>query len=219
METANSMSDSISEMMTDVAGCFYGKYRGLVKSNQDPTCRGRLKVIVPAVMGEAEVWALPCVPYAGQNVGLYMMPEPGTGVWVEFEAGNPSYPIWSGCFWGEGQAPKNEHDVEAEPPIKIIRSQKDLLITLDDQKQEITIKGKLKVIVEAPLIELVENATHPVVFGDKLLQHLNQRMSVFNAHIHPGQTVFGFVPVTPAPPAPTFPAATSELISTKVKAG
>jgi uncharacterized protein involved in type VI secretion and phage assembly len=29
-----------------------------------------------------------------------MIPQIGTGVWVEFEQGNPDYPIWSGCWYG-----------------------------------------------------------------------------------------------------------------------
>ncbi len=123
-------------------GCFFGKYRGLVTDNQDPTGCGQLKVIVPAVMGEEEIWARPCVPYAGNNMGLYAIPEPKTGVWVEFEAGDPSYPIWVGCFWADGQAPKNERGTEASPPLKIIRSQKGLMITLDDEEQTITMSDK-----------------------------------------------------------------------------
>ena len=29
-----------------------------------------------------------------------MIPAIGSGVWVEFEHGDPDYPIWVGCFWG-----------------------------------------------------------------------------------------------------------------------
>ena len=31
-----------------------------------------------------------------------LVPLPGSGVWVEFEQGDPDYPIWVGCFWGSG---------------------------------------------------------------------------------------------------------------------
>jgi uncharacterized protein involved in type VI secretion and phage assembly len=24
----------------------------------------------------------------------------GSGVWIEFEQGNPEFPVWVGCFWG-----------------------------------------------------------------------------------------------------------------------
>jgi uncharacterized protein involved in type VI secretion and phage assembly len=84
---------------------YFGKYRGTVSDNADPTSRGRLKVQVPAILDANEVWAMPCVPYAGDGVGFYALPEPGTGVWVEFEGGDPSFPIWTGCFWADNQLP------------------------------------------------------------------------------------------------------------------
>lgn len=31
---------------------------------------------------------------------MVALPIIGSGVWVEFEQGNPKYPIWVGCFWG-----------------------------------------------------------------------------------------------------------------------
>jgi hypothetical protein len=227
--------DTMYEMLDAMEGCFFGKYRGLVKDNRDPTERGRLKVIVPAVMGEQPVWALPCTPYAGNNMGLYAMPEPDAGVWIEFEAGDPSYPIWVGCFWADGQAPKNERGTQATPPLKIIRSQKGLMVTLDDKQEvitvsdkdgsnlvtieveqrKVTVKGALKVVVEAPQIELVENATHPVVFGDQLLQYLNQLVTLYQIHTH----VMLPSPLLTAPPVPLFPPALPTLISTRVKTG
>ena len=76
---------------------FYGKYRGIVTDNGDPSDLGRLKARVPELLGREETgWALPCAPYAGDGSGLYALPEPGTGVWIEFEAGDLSRPIWSG---------------------------------------------------------------------------------------------------------------------------
>jgi uncharacterized protein involved in type VI secretion and phage assembly len=80
---------------------FFGKYRGLVLSNLDPMMEGRLQVQVPDVAGVGMVsWAMPCVPVAGIQNGMFALPEPGSGVWVEFEQGDPEKPIWVGCFWG-----------------------------------------------------------------------------------------------------------------------
>jgi hypothetical protein len=85
---------------------YYGKYRGKVENNVDPMMLGRLQVSVPAVLGGGSLsWALPCAPFAGNGVGLFMIPPTGANVWVEFEAGDPDYPIWSGCFWGVGEVP------------------------------------------------------------------------------------------------------------------
>ena len=85
---------------------FFGKYRGKIENNIDPMLQGRVQVSVPAVLGDGSLaWAMPCVPYAGSGVGLFMIPPVGTNIWVEFESGNPDYPIWAGCFWGTGEAP------------------------------------------------------------------------------------------------------------------
>lgn len=85
---------------------FFGKYRGKVVSNSDPLLQGRLRISVPSVMGEAgQAWAMPCVPYAGPGVGLFAMPPVGANLWIEFEGGDPDHPIWTGCFWGAGEAP------------------------------------------------------------------------------------------------------------------
>ena len=79
---------------------FYGKYRGTVINNIDPMMIGRLMVIVPDVSLIPGSWAMPCLPLAGIQNGFYTVPIIGSGVWVEFEQGDPDYPIWSGCFWG-----------------------------------------------------------------------------------------------------------------------
>ena len=84
-----------------MADKFYGKYRGMVLNNIDPMLTGRLMLQVPDVLGTMpSSWAMPCVPLAGPQMGIYVIPLIGSGVWVEFEGGNPDYPIWSGCFWG-----------------------------------------------------------------------------------------------------------------------
>jgi len=84
---------------------FYGKYRGKVLNNIDPLFLGRIMAEVAAVPAAKLNFAMPCSPYAGPGVGFYAIPPMGANVWVEFEGGDPNYPIWSGCFWGEGELP------------------------------------------------------------------------------------------------------------------
>jgi uncharacterized protein involved in type VI secretion and phage assembly len=80
---------------------FYGKYRGTVINNIDPLQIGRIQVMVPDVSNLIPTsWAMPCLPIAGKQMGAYMIPQIGSGVWVEFEQGDPDFPIWTGCFWG-----------------------------------------------------------------------------------------------------------------------
>lgn len=82
-------------------GEFFGKYRGTVLNNVDPLQIGRLQVQVPDVAGLVPTsWAMPCFPASGKQMGAYMIPQIGAGVWVEFEQGDPDYPIWSGCWYG-----------------------------------------------------------------------------------------------------------------------
>jgi uncharacterized protein involved in type VI secretion and phage assembly len=234
------MEQALTDQVVDwVRSRYFGKYRGVVTDNQDPTNRGRIKVRVPAVLGDEQVWAMPCVPYAGDNIGLYAIPKTGSGVWCEFEGGDPSYCIWTGCFWADDQRPTNENGTQATPPLKIVRTEQGLMVSMDDsgqtisvsdengnnilkieiQKGQITVKGASKAVVEAPQIELVENSTHPVVFGDELLDYLNQLVEIYREHVHPGQLTLGVFPVTPMIPTPWFPPATPQLISKRVKTG
>ena len=82
---------------------YYGKYRGVVINNVDPMMMGRLQVQVTDVTGLVfGTWAMPCVPVAGIQNGMYALPIIGSGVWIEFEQGDPEHPIWVGCFWGSG---------------------------------------------------------------------------------------------------------------------
>ncbi|ALF52891.1 baseplate assembly protein [Nostoc piscinale CENA21] len=98
---------------------FFGKYRGRVENNIDPLQLGRLQVSVPAVLGEGRnSWAMPCVPYAGVGVGFFVIPPNGANLWVEFEGGNPDYPIWAGCFWGTGEVPA----LPAAAEVKVLKT-------------------------------------------------------------------------------------------------
>ena len=92
---------------------FYGKYRGTVINNIDPLLIGRIQAIVPDVSGLLpSSWAMPCVPVAGINMGMFTVPPIGAGVWMEFERGDPDYPIWVGGYWGSAaETPLLSHAV------------------------------------------------------------------------------------------------------------
>ena len=77
---------------------YYGKYRGTVVNNVDPMLTGRIQAIVPDVSAVAPTsWAMPCFPVAGIQTGSLGVPPVGAGVWIEFERGDPDYPVWTGC--------------------------------------------------------------------------------------------------------------------------
>jgi len=112
---------------------FYGKYRGIV-TDVDPSTL-RIKATVPAVLGTTPTgWCLPCVPYAGPNVGFFFVPDPGAAVWIEFEGGDVSYPIWTGCFWRADELP-----AEAAPTTRGIVTSAPHQLLFDDDADEVTL--------------------------------------------------------------------------------
>lgn len=143
--------------MSERATQFYGKYRGVVTDNIDPNSRGRLKLKVPDVLGDLESgWAMPCVPYAGDNVGIFLLPPVGASVWVELEHGDPDYPIWTGCFWGEGETLPA---TPASPEKKVLKTDVGT-ITLDDTPGggSVTIEtvAGMKIILNVSGIEVTD---------------------------------------------------------------
>lgn len=229
-----------SEALGSAISRHYGKYRGTVSDNQDPNNLGRIRANVPEILGdEVSGWALPSLPYAGKGSGFFRVPPAGAGVWIEFEAGDVSRPIWTGCWWASNQLPADQNGTSATPDYSILRSEQGLIVVLNDADKtvsvsdqsgsnlmhidvnqgQITVQASIKVVIDAPQIELVSGAPHPLVFGDDLLTYLNQLVMMFNTHVHPGELAIGVLPVTPAPPVPPFPPATPDLLSFQVKTG
>ena len=236
MEAATTPRPGVEAPLERHVDRFYGKYRGLVANNADPLGLGRLQATVPEVLGEATSgWALPCAPYGGTGCGLFAVPPVGAGVWIEFEAGEVSRPVWTGTWWAAGEPPMDETGAPPQPTTKILRSDFGLIVALDDAKQTITlsdaagvnllsvkvvegtieVKSAVRVVLEAPLIQHGQGATHPAVYGDQLLTYLTQLVAMFNAHVHPGELAAGVLPVTPAPPVPPLTPPTPALVSTK----
>lgn len=144
------LEKAVANLAQRVERRFYGKYRGLVVDNHDPESLGRLTVRVPSVLGPEVVtgWAMPCVPYGGdRNQGFLCIPEPGAGVWVEFEEGDLEFPIWVGTFWskpdGDSELPKpnnadgsEQERVQSPPTRKIMKTRKGHTIQLEDKDDE-----------------------------------------------------------------------------------
>ena len=116
-----------------------GKYRGKVVNNVDPLMQGRIIALVPTISEMPLTWATPCVPYAGRGVGFFAVPPVGANVWIEFEGGDPGKPIWTGCFWGKGEAPAQP----AVPTTKVLKTE---LITLSFND----LTAELKLEVKSP---------------------------------------------------------------------
>jgi uncharacterized protein involved in type VI secretion and phage assembly len=111
------------------APSFPGLYAAEVLSASDADHRGRVQVVVPSVydgdQSAAAVWARPSLPW-----GCFLMPEEGDHVWVAFEGGDPSAPVWLGQWIEADRAPD---DAKVSPPAKrLIRSASGHEVLLDD---------------------------------------------------------------------------------------
>lgn len=144
---------------------FYGKYRGKVTDNQDPLQLGRVRAGVPDVLGDQESgWALPCFPATGSGMGVFALPKKDARVWIEFEHGDPDYPVWSGAWYSDASELPTALMV---PPMQqdgkvILRTSGGHSILLDDTpgKGGITLEtsGGQKIAMTAQGIE-IDNGT------------------------------------------------------------
>jgi len=133
------MLQEYEEMLVEIAETlrsrFYGKYRGTVVDVNDPDGLGRITANVPEVLyEETSPWALPAVPFAGPSHGLVLIPEVGDGVWIEFEAGDPSRPIWSGGWWAKNELPK-----PGATDVRVLVTSAGHQLVFDDKNKEIKV--------------------------------------------------------------------------------
>lgn len=160
------MNDQIlSDILERVRSRFYGKYRGSVTEVEEGG-RGRIKAKVPSVLGEqATGWCMPCVPYAGKDVGIVFLPEVGSGVWIEFEGGDVSYPIWTGCYWRDDEIPS-----DAAPAKKLIATKSGHKVLLDDDGESIAVEdpNENKVTMESAGITLERSSGKIEVTSSKV---------------------------------------------------
>jgi hypothetical protein len=129
-----------------------GKYRGIVTDNHDPHGQGRLRARLVDVLREKELgWALPCVAYAGKDLGLYLVPPTGAHVWVEFEQGDIEFPVWTGCYWEIGETPEQP----AVPENKVLKTDS-FTIKIEDLLGTLTVtnSGGMKLTMTPLNIEI-----------------------------------------------------------------
>jgi uncharacterized protein involved in type VI secretion and phage assembly len=141
-------------------GRFYGKYRATVSDNNDPLQIGRIKADI-VDLGESG-WAMPCAPVAGSGMGMFALPPTGAGVWIEFEHGDPDYPIWTGCWWGSAAHMPTDVLTPPQTGKLLLRTDGGTSILLDDTPGVggITLQtsGGQRIVVSATSIE-IDNGT------------------------------------------------------------
>lgn len=79
----------------------YGIYKGVVTQVADPEGLGRIRAQIPQVLGNLESdWAWPAQP----NVSDIQPLDPGDPVWILFEGGDVTHPVWLGTWQKTGTA-------------------------------------------------------------------------------------------------------------------
>lgn len=102
----------MTQTQTPAVTGYLGKYRGTVVNNVDPLRLGRIQALVPDVSPSVSSWAMPCLPLAGINTGVFTVPPIGSGVWIEYEHGDADHPVWVGGYWGSpAEVPLLSHTV------------------------------------------------------------------------------------------------------------
>lgn len=134
------MEQVIKQLAEMVNSRYFGKYRGVVTDTADRERRGRVQVKVPAIWGERIAhWALPCLPFGGVTAqGFFSVPEVGAQVWVEFEGGDPEFPIWTGTFWQTAdQVPEEvQREEGAAPSSRVFKTPKGHTLVFEEKDDE-----------------------------------------------------------------------------------
>lgn len=183
-------------------GRYYSSYRGFVIDSEDPKGCNRLLIHVPSLdpKSNLHVWAWPKNNWGSKNYGTQMLPQPGDMIWVEFEYGDPSYPLWSPASYAKGEKPeefKNSKYFGFKTPSGTI-----LVINDNKDEEEILVrhKNKLEWIkitqeeleTEAKLIKLGKNGDEQGVLGntlkkrmDEIMDKLDETYTQLIQHTHP----------------------------------
>lgn len=218
---------------------YYSVYRGVVVNNEDDMNMNRLKVHVPEVNGGITGWAFPRGQHGSTGDGFkYFQPQIGDVVYVTFEYGDPTKPLWEYHGWAYGQMPSQLRDTKTMGIVTpsgnyILLDDSDGVLSIYTQG-DITVKTEGSLVVKAAqqvvitsddTITINEGRNGGLVNINDLTTKLNNLVRelevlrvLFNTHMHSGVTTgpgTSAVPVTQATSSfSTF--STSDYEDTKV---
>jgi uncharacterized protein involved in type VI secretion and phage assembly len=181
------MSDTLFDLLTptapDASGRILGVAVGIVTNNQDPDSLGRVRVRFPWLDDGAEsFWARVVSPMAGNQRGLYFLPEVDDEVLVAFQHGRPEAPVVLGGLWnGKDKSPADNGD--GKNNLRVIKSRSGHLIRFDDtdgkEKIEIIDKsGKNKIVVDSAANTVTISAD-----ADVTIQSANGKIALGGASV------------------------------------
>lgn len=191
----------IKEKGLEHIGLYLSSYRAIVLSNEDPNNTNRLKLLIPNLKSDGAwyYWAYPKGQIGGNNYGQHILPRKGDIVWVEFERGDTSLPIWSHYSYAREEKPEEfktpRHYGFKTPSGNIIvindnKGQEEILVKYTDQKKWLVI-NKDFLELESKLIKLGKEGDEWGVLGEtcvkkieELSDELNKLNDLFQQHTH-----------------------------------
>lgn len=187
------ITDIIQERGLEGLGRYYGKYRGVVVDNNDPSNQNRLLVQVPGILNCEPILTTSSNQQGGVDFGFkHPTPQPGEIVWVEFENGIPLKGIWSYHGWANGETPKEFNkdtfgfkrpngnkiiwnDIDGSLHIKVIG--KSTLETDDDisvtSKGSVTVTSEKEITIKGSTVNLI-NGEEGLLKANKMVTELNE---------------------------------------------
>jgi uncharacterized protein involved in type VI secretion and phage assembly len=165
---------SLLDMVEDrrMKARIYGFVIGIVTNNKDPEEIGRVKVKFPWLSEEDESnWARIVSPMAGNDMGMFFLPEVDDEVLVGFQHGDINMPYVLGSLWNGVDKPPEDNsdgknnirmiksrsghiikldDTQGEEKIEIVDNTKKNIIIIDGKTNKITFKSESDIEISAP---------------------------------------------------------------------
>jgi len=160
----------------EAIGKYYSVYRGHVMDNEDSSGLGRIQIVVPSIFGGVEhpIWAYPRNNFSGNGYGMQILPVKGDLVWIEFEHGNPKFPVWSHAHYAIGEKPEEF----VSPQVYGFKSPKGQIIVIDDRDDV------EKIIINHGENEGLVNVIELTEMLNKIEDKLNDHLSHYRGHVH-----------------------------------
>jgi phage baseplate assembly protein V len=153
------------ESAVEAGGYAKGVAVATVADNNDPDNMGRVKVKYPWFSNSSQsYWAPIAVPMAGNDRGVYFLPEVNDQVLVAFERGDLSHPYVVGAVWNGKDAPPSKN-TGGKNDVRMIKSRKGHVLTFDDgSKGVVSIQlndGKI-IVIDDDRIKIDDNNNNTI---------------------------------------------------------
>ena len=136
----------------------FGVAVGIVTNNKDPEGLGRVKIRFPWLSDADESdWARVATPMAGNDRGVYLLPEIDDEVLVAFEHGDARSPYVLGGLWNGKDTPPAKND-DGKNNIRLIKSRSGHTIKLNDEEGKETIEITDKSTKNSIVIDTSKNS-------------------------------------------------------------